>query len=159
MKKKLFAFAAILLLALTGCANDEANTEAESLRVYSFHGENEQFAIANGVIVLSDTEDVFYGGDLSVKEGALTGISSFTTTFYYLSDGEENTLLSNAVTDQTGGSAHVSGDLGSRSGSRLASRADDDITDLQNNLFFELTTTDQNGEENVYLLQLTVKEI
>ncbi|WP_321027335.1 hypothetical protein [Eisenbergiella sp.] len=31
--------------------------------------------------------------------------------------------------------------------------------ELQNNLFFELKTTDLNGEENEYQLQLTVTEV
>lgn len=30
---------------------------------------------------------------------------------------------------------------------------------MQNNLFFELKTTDLNGEENEYQLQLTVTEV
>ena len=47
-------------LMLTGCG---ASSKGEpSLVVYSFKGENEQFSISNGVIVLTPNEEIFYGG-------------------------------------------------------------------------------------------------
>ena len=48
MKAKALAFMTILMLVLTGCGKEEQ----EPLRVYSFSGENEQFAVSNGIIVL-----------------------------------------------------------------------------------------------------------
>lgn len=34
------------------------------MQVYSFSGENDEMQISNGVIVLRDTDDIFYGGIL-----------------------------------------------------------------------------------------------
>ena len=55
-------------LMLTGCG---ASSKGEpSLVVYSFKGENEQFSISNGVIVLTPNEEIFFGGDLAEKQEA-----------------------------------------------------------------------------------------
>lgn len=51
---------------LSGCGITPA---AEQSHVYSFRGENEFFTISNGVIVLSDTKDIFYGGNLEETQG------------------------------------------------------------------------------------------
>lgn len=50
----------------------------------------------------------------------------------------------------------ISGDTGKISGDIMTKIGTDE---LQNNLFFELKTTDLNGEENEYQLQLTVTEV
>lgn len=51
IKMKTLAFMTILMLALTGCGKEEQ----EPLRIYSFSGENEQFAVSNGIIDLNGT--------------------------------------------------------------------------------------------------------
>lgn len=71
MIKKLFLIA-ILMLTLVGCDN----VTQEQLTVYSFSGENEQFSISNGVIVLDGTEEIFSGGDLKVADNFFTDIMS-----------------------------------------------------------------------------------
>lgn len=156
--KKMIAFVMIAMLSLTGCGKSEPE---KPLMVYSFHGENEQLKVTNGVIVLSDGEDVFCGGDLETSENFPANITSFSTTFYVASD-KDNTILSNSVVDQTGSCIQVDGDLGKISGEGgiLGTVVDEkEIADLKNNLFFELTTTDINGENNVYQLQMLVSEV
>ena len=70
----------ILLSALAcctmfiGCSNSSAHQE-HHLSVYSFSGEDEQFAISNGVIVLNSTEETFYGGELKEKKDKITKIA------------------------------------------------------------------------------------
>lgn len=157
--KKMIALVFIAILFLTGCAKAEPE---QPLRVYSFHGENEQLKITNGMIVLSEKNDVFGGGDLQVSEDLQSNITSFSTTFYVASEHDDRTILSNAVIDQTGSTIHIDGGLGTVSGDGvILDRVVDEenIADLKNNLFFELTTTDADGKENVYQLQMVVSEI
>ena len=125
----------------------------EPLVVYSFSGENEMFSISNGVIVLSEGEEIFYGGNLV---GELSDIVAYSMTFYIQSGSNDIVLLSNSVTDMTGGTIGIAGETGKISGDILK-RAEED--DLQNNLYFELKTANLDGEENTYQLQLTVTEV
>ena len=125
----------------------------EPLVVYSFSGENEMFSISNGVIVLNEGEEIFYGGNL---DGELSDIIAYSMTFYIQSGSDDIVLLSNSVTDMTGGTIGIAGETGKISGDVLKSAEEDN---LQNNLYFELKTTNLSGEENTYQLQLTVTEI
>lgn len=143
-------------LAFAGCSNSLHSEQEQSLAVYSFSGENEYFSISNGVIVLTSTEEIFYGGDLEEQQGIFDDITDYSVTFYIISDSKEKTLLSNAVTDETGGVIDISGWIGQVAGDILASA---DIEYLINNLYCKLQTNNLNGEENEYLLQLTVTEI
>lgn len=150
IKTKALVFITIIMLALTGCGK----AEQERMTVYSFSGENEQLAISNGVIVLNGTEEIFSGGDLKVNDDFFTDITSYSTTFYTMSNGERNDILSNSVVDETGGTVNVSGDLGKVSGGSIISRID-----LKNTLCFELVTKNKNGEESMCQLQLSLTEI
>ena len=139
---------------LSGCGT---STESEpSLTVYSFSGENEQFSISNGVIVLTPDEEIFYGGDLTEKQETLSDIVEYSTTFYAMSGNEQKTLLSNSAIDETGTGVEISGQTGRIAGD-VISRAQ--IDDLQNGLFFELKTTSSNGEQHQYQIQLTLTEV
>ena len=111
------------------------------------------FSISNGVIVLNEGEEIFYGGNL---DGELSDIIAYSMTFYIQSGSDDIVLLSNSVTDMTGGTIGIAGETGKISGDVLK-RAEED--DLQNNLYFELKTTNLGGEENTYQLQLTVTEV
>ena len=83
-----------------------------------------------------------------------------STTFYTISGSEKNVILSNSVTDTTGGTVNVSGDLGQISGDSTLRRIKiDDTNDLNGTLYFELTTKDKYGTENVYQLQMALTEI
>ena len=141
-------------LTLAGCGTS-AESES-SLTVYSFHGENEQFSISNGVIVLTPDEEIFYGGDLTEKQETLSDVVEYSTTFYAMSGNEQKPLLSNRVADETGTGVEISGQTGRIAGD-VISRAQ--IDDLQNGLFFELETTSSNGEQHQYQIQLKLKEV
>lgn len=161
MKEKRFVLLSvcvIFMLILGGCGK----VEQEHLTVYSFSGENEQFSVSNGVIILTDTDEIFSGGNLKITGNSIDNITSYSTTFYIISRDGDDIILSNSVGDMTGGTVNVSGDLGKVSGDGIISkqRADDIITgDLKNNLYFELTTIDKFGEESVYQLQMSLVEV
>lgn len=141
-----------IILALVGCGKAKPD---QPLTVYSFHGSNEQMTITNGVIVLSEEKDVFYGGNLEVNENFPSDTTSFSTKFYVSSDNERHTVFSNSTVDQTGSFTSVEGALGT-----IFVNIDEGIADnLKNGLCFELTTINKNGEKNVYQLQLSVSEI
>jgi len=144
------------VLALVGCNN----VEQEQAATYSIHGEHDYFDISNGSFVLSDTEELFDGGDLKITQsGVLEEVTAYSTTFYTLVNGERGTILSNSVIDQTGGTVSVEGDLGkiSGKGSIINSKVES-IDELSENLWFELITTDLNGNENIYQIQLTLTD-
>lgn len=156
IKSKVLVFLAILMLALVGCEK----VEQEQLTVYSFSGENEQLSISNGIIVLNGTEEIFTGGDLKVTDDFFNNITSYSTTFYIMSGDKKDVILSNNVVDMTGDTVNVSSDLGQISGDSAIRRIKiDDTSDLKNILYFELTTKDRDGKENVYQLQLPLSEI
>ena len=156
IKSKVLVFLAILMLALVGCEK----VEQEQLTVYSFSGENEQLSISNGIIVLNGTEEIFTGGDLKVTDDFFNNITSYSTTFYIMSGDKKDVILSNNVVDLTGDTVNVSSDLGQISGDSAIRRIQiDDTSDLKNILYFELTTKDRDGKENVYQLQLPLTEI
>lgn len=156
IKSKVLVFLAILMLALVGCEK----VEQEQLTVYSFSGENEQLSISNGIIVLNGTEEIFTGGDLKVTDDFFNNITSYSTTFYIMSGDKKDVILSNNVVDTTGDTVNVSSDLGQISGDSTIRRIKiDDTSDLKNILYFELTTKDRDGKENVYQLQLSLSEI
>ena len=140
----------VCCVLLSGCGNESTR---ESLVVYSFSGENEMFSISNGVIVLNEGEEIFYGGNLV---GELSDIVAYSMTFYIQSGSDNIVLLSNSVIDMTGGTIGIAGETGKISGDVLKREEEDD---LQNNLYFELKTTNLDGEENTYQLQLTVTEV
>lgn len=158
--KKVTAFMLVIMCfaVLAGCT---AKTEKQDLAVYSFFGADEHFSVSNGVIVLNDEEEIFCGGKLNVlQDGIFSDIASYSAEFYIMKDGEKRTVLSSSVVDMTGGSVDVSGDLGKISGETIITNykmiAEED---WHNNLFFELTATDKNGEETVYELQMNLTKI
>ena len=78
--KKLTAIilALLFVLMLTACNN----VKQEQLVVYSFYGESDCFEISNGTIILSDSEDVFYGGNLKVNQPeSIQNITSYKAAF------------------------------------------------------------------------------
>ena len=150
--KKLIVFGLVLVcvFALAGCSN----TQKEPVTL-SFNGEHEYFAISNGSIVLNDTEEVFEGGDLEVVQPDIfANVTSFYTTFYTVKNEEKHIILSNSVIDQTGSAANINGDLGKVAGTNIISREVESI----DNLWFELKTTDLNGTETIYQIQLTLTD-
>lgn len=155
-KTNISVFILLFVLLLSGCSETKEN----QLAVYSFSGENELLTVSNGVIVFNDTEEIFTGGDLKVSDDIAADINFYSTKFYILSSDEKSVICSSSVEDQTGGTIKVSGDLGTLSGDGILTRDKiNDVDDLKNNLYFELTTIDTHGEENVYQLQMSLTEI
>ena len=100
-------------------------------------------------------DEICYGGDLKVMSDDFADITTYSTTIY-INGSEKETLLSNGVDDQTGGTIDVSGNIGKISGDILR---DSDADKLTDNLWFELKTTNLSGEENTYQVQLETTEI
>lgn len=143
-----------VVLMLAGC------NDTEQITTYTFCGEHDYFAISNGSITLSDAEEVFDGGDLQITQsGVFEEVASYSTTFYMIADGERRIILSNSVVDQTGGTISIEGDLGKGAGDGfIIGNKVEKIDDLKENLWFELKTTDLNGNEEAYQVQLTLTE-
>ena len=140
---------------LAGCNTSSESNEEQSLKVYSFSGENEYISVSNGVIILDGKDEICYGGDLKVMSDDFANITTYSTTIY-INGSEKETLLSNGVDDQTGETIDVSGNVGQISGDILR---DSDADKLTDNLWFELKTTNLNGEESTYRVQLETTEI
>ena len=157
MKKIMVATLSLLAYAvlLAGCNTSTESNEEQSLKVYSFSGENEYISVSNGVIILDGKNESCYGGDLKVISDDFVDITTYSTTIY-INGSEKETLLSNSVDDQTGGTIDFSGNIGKISGDIFKNRDADKLTD---NLWFELKTTNLSGEENTYQVQLKTTEI
>lgn len=155
--KKLLIFLLILtfVFSIVGCS-----TREQRVSVYSFSGGNEYFSINNGVIVLDDSTEVFYGGNISAEEEYFAEATSYSVTFYISSDGEKNVILSSKVVDLTGEAVNFSGEIGSISGDDvLTQNKIDDIDDLRYSLYCDLSVTNKDGTENVYSVQMNLTEI
>ena len=162
--KKGFAVLILTLacaLSLAGCSGAGSGNQNDQTTTYSFHGSNGQISVSNGTIVLSESEEVFDGGDLEVSQSDVAqGIASFSATFYTMLDGERDVIMSSSVIDETGGSLSMPKDLGSISGEGvILGYKIESIDDLENNLWLELVTTDADGETKTYQLQLTLTEV
>ena len=160
--KKAFALFILAVMCLTLLAGCTAKTEKQDPAVYSFSGANYFFSVTDGVIVLNGEEETFSGGNLTVQqEDLFSDVVSYDADFYIIKDGEKRTVLSSSVVDMTGGSVRLNGDsLGKISGETIITNYKMiDEEDWQNNLFFELTVTDKNGEETVYELQMDVEKV
>ena len=157
MKKIMVATLSLLACAvlLAGCNTSTESNEEQSLKVYSFSGENEYISVSNGVIILDGKEEICYGGDLKVMSDDFSDITTYSTTVY-INGSEKETLLSNGVDNQTDGTIDVSGNIGKISGDILR---DSDADKLTDNLWFELKTTNLSGEEKTYQVQLETTEI
>lgn len=155
--KKITAIFMITLIWCTfiaGCSSTPK--ENGTLAVYSFSGENDQLSISNGVIILNDTEEIYYGGTLSTKEGNFSDITAFTDSLYINTRNDRRTLFTNSIVDETGGTMIVSHEIGKISGDIFTNKEE---IDWENNLYYELKTTNLNGEDEIYQLQLTLTEI
>ena len=98
--KKTFFFLLTLMLCvgmLAGCSQNGEN-KSDKITVYSFCGENEQFAVTNGVIVISADEEIFYGGDLKVTDDEyFSDVTSYSVKFYTMTNGKTRTIMHNSV--------------------------------------------------------------
>ena len=161
MKKIIsIAISCLLIAALVGCAGSAEDAEREA-EVYSMSGSNDMFEISNGVIVLGEEEEVFDGGDLKVlQEDLFSDVTSYTCSFYVITNGEKRPILSNSTVDMTGETLSVNGDLGRASGNGiLIGNKIKEAEELEQLLWFELITTDLSGKENTYQLPLVLNKV
>lgn len=162
-------FSAIILVVLlvfsfTSCGGEGVISNKESVSVYSFSGSNGQLEISNGVIVLTDNEDVFSGGDLKVVHPeSFSDVVSYSATFHISTNDENILIMSNSVVDETGESGakiEINGDLGRISGedAHIDYVFEDGVNDTDN-LWCEIKTTSSDGEKNTYVIDLNVTKI
>ncbi len=66
MKKIMAATLSLLACAvlLAGCNISSENNEEQSLKVYSFSGENEYISVSNGVIILDGKDEIDLSGNI-----------------------------------------------------------------------------------------------
>ena len=156
--KKLTAIilALLFVLMLTACNN----VKQEQLVVYSFYGESDCFEISNGTIILSDSEDVFYGGNLKVNQPeSIQNITSYKAAFYTMIDGQQETILIDELNNVS--STELLGvDLGKKvSNSSEISNQFRNIEDANGKLWCELKVTDKEGNSNSYKIELNLIKI
>ena len=131
-------------------------------KVYSFSGSDDILTVMNGTMVLGEDEEIFSGGKLHINsESFFEGITSYTTTFYTLKNGEKQILMTNSLIDQTGGMVVFDGDdLGKISGADIIGDEENDGTaDLMKSLFFEISIVTADGENKTHQLLMDVVEI
>lgn len=150
----LLLFVCAVLFA--GCDVSSESDQEQSLKVYSFSGENDFISVSNGVIVLNAKNEICYGGNLKVKADEFVDVTTYATTLYINIGNEKKVLLSGGVEDLAGETIDISGDIGRISGDILR---DSDTDKLADNLWFELKTTDLSGEENTYQIHLEMMEV
>ena len=145
------------LLTLTACDNKN-NAEKQEVS-YSFYGGNDYFTISNGLITLSETEDILEGGDLLILQPDLyTDAVSVKTSFYILKGEEKDFIMSNKTVYQEVGSFSNEDKLGTIAGLGLISKKIENEDELKEKLWFEFEIIDVNGEKNTQQLQLIVTE-
>lgn len=156
--KKIIALLLLVscMLTLSACNN----AMKEKTRVYSFTGENEEYVITNGVIVLMDEEDIFYGGELkALQADGIKNIASYRAEFYTRIDDEEDVVLVSAM-DNDSSSEMLNIDFGKASGN--GKMLDDNfgkMDELQGDFWCELRIKDTQGNQNSYIIDLTLTEI
>ena len=152
MRKIIALLLAFSLLSILPACKKENN---EHLVVYAFSGENAYFSITNGKIVLSDSEEVFYGGRLQTTHpGAIANISAYTATFYTLIDGQQEIIFINSFSNFSS-SELLDVDFGKKvTHSPEISKSFQRMDTLQGSLWCELNITDHKGNTNHYNIAL-----
>lgn len=145
---------------LTGCTRVSYGGQGQSLAVWSFHGENDDIAVENGVIVISPDTETLYGGNLTVKTDAFEfdEVTAYTVRIK-LDTGEEwRPLLVNTVStaDAAGTSIGVSDFIGQTTGDVFAGT---DAEFFPGGLRFELDVADLSGALHTYQVPLQVTQI
>ena len=145
----------IFVVILAGCSKDE-----NEVAVYSFSGDNDHVQINNGVIVISENETVFSGGNINLLVADNSNIASCSLTFYVMSGNEKKIVLSNSIEDFTGESIDRLDALGKISGDdMLAFIVSKDDINWKENLYFEFTGKNVDGSDFFENVHLTVNDI
>ncbi len=170
--KKVFAVALVFVLVLFFFTFRKAGQSDKSppetavhteriseTKVYSFSGSDDVLTVMNGTIILDEDEDIFSGGILKINsEEFFEGITSYTAIFYTLENDQRNTVMTNSVTDQTGGMVVFDGDdLGKISGPDIMEKVNPD--NFIKNLYLEIKIADADGKNKTHQLHLDVTEV
>ena len=153
--KKFVAFISALsmVLAFTSCKN----SEKDQTTVYSFSGKNESVSISNGTVVLTDYEEVFYGGNLNFVQPE--NISSYRATFYIMTDGQQETVFVDELSDVSPAEL-LNFDLGKKVGNNSEiSKQFRNIEDADGKFWCELKVTDAQGNSNSYSVELELVKV
>lgn len=147
----------LMILLLVGCnsVQNEDNTI-----VYSFKGESENLILNNGVLVLSPTKQILYGGELQFKQENLSNLLNYSMEFFTLSDEGKETLLISKASDMTEGNGMSISD----NQTLLSAVAENELTNhlqnnIENNFYFELAVTQTNGDKQGYPIKLDVTKV
>ena len=105
---------------------------------------------------MNDKEEIIYGGNFVEKNERFSDVTAFSHSLYVDAGNDRIYLLENKVIDETGGTIKISDSVGQRSGDIVAITEE---VDWENNLYFELKTTDLDGEEKGYQLKMDLVEI
>ena len=136
--------------------------DKKETKVLSFGGSDDVLTVMNGTVIIDEDGETFSGGTIQVNsEDFFDGVVSYNTSFYILENGQKKTVISNWLTDQTGGKVISDGDdLGKISGADVVTGYNNDSTEnLMKNLFFEIETVGADGEKKSHQLHLDVKEV
>ena len=146
----------LLTLTLTSCVNEKQ----EQFAVYSFYGKNENFIISNGTIVLSNSEDIFWGGNLQAAQSeSISDISSYKATFYTMVDGKQEIIHVDEVQNLSN-SYLLEIDFGKKFGKDSSIKKQLIEIDKSNGkLYCELKITDREGNKNNYSIELEMTKV
>lgn len=153
VKGKFVVFIGIVLCLITACAKPESKIE-----VYTVSGENDEIAINNGLLIVTDASEKFIGGELSFKNEELVDVKEYVETFFfYNEDGYETVILRNSstITGAPNGQS-INTDTGSISSEELFYGSDLDLA--KQSLNFSLSGTLTNSESFDYELHLDVQQ-
>ena len=147
----------LMILLLVGCHSVQ-NTD--NTIVYSFKGESEDLILNNGVVVLSPTQQILYGGELQFKQENLSSLLNYSMEFFTLSDEEKETLLISKVSDMTEGNGMSIQDHQALSSVIAENKLTNHLqNNIENDFYFELTVTKTNGDKQSYQIKLDVTKV
>lgn len=154
--KKILAgmLALVLMLAFVGCGKAG---KAPAQKVYSISGECDEFRIMNGIAVIGGEQETFYGGKLELKTNDFKNISGHIFKYYIDNGGEDHTVMNMATVNEKSTFDLKNQETGQISAAVLNSNID--ISKFEHNLFFELSVTDENGQDITFTIPMEVKQV
>lgn len=149
MKKSLlFTFVLICLLALSGCKNHE---------IYQYAGGNEYFEIKDCYLEIYDDTENLNCGSITLKDPEQFENLVSCTINYYLAfdDGYQYSLGSHTIEDETEGveldGFEIANHMNINDGNVHL------FKNPESKLMFAIETTDINGMENVYKVEMKLQ--
>ena len=149
MKKSLlFTFVLICLLALSGCKNHE---------IYQYAGGNEYFEIKDCYLEIYDDTVNLNCGSITLKETEqFENLVSCTINYYLAFDvGSQFLLGSHTIEDETNGIKLDGFKIGNHA--TINGGSVHLFKNPESKLIFEITTSDVNGIENVYKVEMKLQ--